>query len=240
MYETLEFGQITRESDVRLAKDMGEVIVDKEWLEENRKTGLYYMYRDLWKKGDKEKIRKSDLRYDITIIPDRKMGEEYVKTKGHYHSEAAEGVTYPEIYEVLEGKAHYLLQKVSENGLEDVVLMEAEAGEKALIPPSYGHITINPADEPLKMANWVDRTFDSIYRDILEMEGGAYYELTNGEFVKNDNYQDIPELRRAEPTEIPDLGIETGENMYQLIENPEVLEFLNKPQEHESVFEDIL
>ncbi len=184
MGKSLEFGDVVREPDIRHAKDMGEVILDKDWLEENEEAELYYMYRDLWCKGDKENIHSENLRYDITVIPSRKMGREHVKTKGHYHPEAAQGVSYSEIYEVLEGEAHYILQKKSSQKIEDVVLIEAEAGEKALIPPGYGHITINPSDEDLKMANWVDSTFDSIYEDILELGGGAYFELSDGISLK--------------------------------------------------------
>lgn len=238
MSNELEFGAVTREPDVRLAEDMGEVIIDKEWLEDNKDAELYYMYRDLWREGDKKKIRNSGLRYDITIIPPREIGKEYVKTKGHYHPEAAPGISYPEIYEVLKGKAHYLLQKKSSNGIEDVALMRAEEGDKALIPPNYGHITINPGDEALKMANWVDRSFDSIYEDILELEGGAYYELSSGEWLKNDNYSHVPELKEVTPTVIPDLGIEKEKNMYNILnENPENLEFLSRPQDYKSIFE---
>jgi len=237
MVRELEFGEVTREGDVRLAKDMEEVIIDKDWLDGNEDTGLYYMFRDLWKEGDKKTIREEKLRYDITIIPPRKMGKEFVKTKGHYHPDVVSGVSYPEIYEVLSGEAHYILQKKSSDGIEDVALMKAEEGDKALIPPNYGHITINPGDTDLKMANWVDRTFDSIYEDILELEGGAYYELTSGEWVKNENYENVPEMREVESTVIPDLGIVKEKNMYDLIkENPENLDFLKRPQEFESLF----
>lgn len=240
MSRTLEFGAVAREPDIRYARDMGEVIIDKEWLEENRGAELYYMYRDLWREGDREKIQSEGLRYDITVIPPREMGREYVKTKGHYHPEAAPGVTYPEIYEVLEGEAHYLLQKKSEIGLEDVVLIEAQEGDKALISPNYGHITINPTEKTLKMANWVDRNFDSIYKDIIELGGGAYFELTNGEFVRNTRYGDIPELREIDPTQLPELGIERGKDMYDLIEEPVKLDFLTNPQDHLELLNQIL
>lgn len=240
MDKNLEFGAVLREPDIRLAEDMSKVIIDKDWLEENENAELYYMYRDLWKNDDRHKILSAGLRYDITVIPPRDMGREFVKTKGHYHPEAYSGLSYPEIYEVLEGEAHYLLQKKSSEGLEDAVLIKAKEGEKALIPPNYGHITINPSKEVLKMANWVNRSFDSIYKDILERKGGAYYELTSGEFIKNNNYKEIPELREADPTEIPELGIETGKDMYGLIENLEKLDFLSRPYENKSVFEGIL
>ncbi len=220
---------------------MGEVILDKEWLENNENEELYYMYRDLWKKDDKKKIRSRSLRYDITVVPPLKMGKEFVKTKGHYHPKAANELSFPEIYEVLEGKAHYLLQrKSSSNKIEDVVLIEAESGEKVLIPPNYGHITINPTENTLKMANWVNRTFDSIYKDIVKYGGAAYFELTSGEFIENEKYGKLPKMRRVEPTNLPEFGIESEKDMYSLIEQPQYLDFLKHPKEFEMIFEEVL
>ena len=72
---------------------------------------LYFMYRDLSKnREDGQWLRDQGLRYDITVIPARTLCGEYVKTKGHHHPVNGKGVPYPEIYEVLEGEAHYLLQ----------------------------------------------------------------------------------------------------------------------------------
>ncbi|MEW6592519.1 MAG: glucose-6-phosphate isomerase family protein, partial [Candidatus Hadarchaeota archaeon] len=94
--KVLKFGGLDREADVRLAKDMKEVILDKEWLKKNEDVELYYMYRNLWKWGDERKILQNNLRYDITVIPPRTLGRELVKTAGHYHPECSPGLTYPE------------------------------------------------------------------------------------------------------------------------------------------------
>jgi glucose-6-phosphate isomerase len=219
---------------------MKEVILDKKWAKENEDIELYYMYRDLWLEEDREQILKNDLRYDITVIPPRTLGREFVKTKGHYHPECSPGLTYPEIYEVLEGRAHFLLQKKTEKGIEDVVLIEAEAGEKAVICSNYGHITINPGNKVLKLANWVNRSFASVYEEIVKLGGGAYFELVGGEFVKNPNYGEVPEIRHIGPTAIPDLEIEKGKNMYELIKKPENLNFLREPQKYAWLFERVL
>jgi glucose-6-phosphate isomerase len=188
------------------------------------------MYRDLWMERDREKILENNLRYDITVIPPGTIGRELVKTAGHYHPERVPGVSYPEIYEILERKAHFLLQKKTEKGIEDVILVEAGAGEKAIICPNYGHITINPGDKPLKMASWVNRSFTSMYGEIQKLGGGAYFELVGGELIKNPDYGQIPKLRRLKPTVVPELGIEKGRNMYELIHDPEKLRFLGSPQ----------
>ena len=79
-------------------------------------------------------------------------------------------ITFPEIYEVLGGEATYILQKPDGEGIDDVILIKAGAGDKVIIPPGYGHLTINASNKVLKMANWVARDFESIYQPIKEKE----------------------------------------------------------------------
>ncbi|HPE52246.1 MAG TPA: glucose-6-phosphate isomerase family protein, partial [Methanothrix soehngenii] len=131
----LEFGGKTKEPDIRRLFDMKDVIFDQIWLAGRENFELYYMFRDLFlSRADGDKLRDQNLRYDITIIPPGMMGSEYIKTAGHYHPLApGSAVTYPELYEVLEGEALYLLQK---EDLSDVVAINAAAGDKVLVPPN--------------------------------------------------------------------------------------------------------
>ena len=46
---------------------------------------LYYMYRGVARMEDQEEINRRGLRYDITAIKPGVLGDEYVKTAGHYH-----------------------------------------------------------------------------------------------------------------------------------------------------------
>jgi hypothetical protein len=46
---------------------------------------------------------------------------------------------------VLEGDAHYLLQRAqNEERVDEAILVKATRGDKVIIPPNYGHVTINP------------------------------------------------------------------------------------------------
>ncbi len=65
------------------------------------------MYRDISRTPtDAEVITRHRLRYDVTIIPPFNMGLELVKTSGHYHPRVNPKLryTYPEIYDVLDGR----------------------------------------------------------------------------------------------------------------------------------------
>ncbi|MDD4062263.1 MAG: glucose-6-phosphate isomerase family protein [Candidatus Pacebacteria bacterium] len=184
--------------DVRYLKDIENVVFDKEWLKEAPNIELYYMYRNLERRGS--------LRYDITVIPAQMLGSEFVKTKGHYHPKQ-----YGELYIVLEGEAIYLMQKVNEeNEVVDIYAVEAKKGNYVVIPKDYGHITINPGPESLKMANWVYDGFQSNYSLIEEKGGAAYFYTING-WIKNDKYSNVPDLR----FEVPE------------VEEPKDLSFLN-------------
>lgn len=234
----LEFGGKRRAPDIRRLYDMSDVIYDKNWLAGAENVELYYMYRDLYlSRSDQEKLLEQGLRYDITIIPPRMLGVEYIKTAGHYHPLVPGGkVTYPEIYEVLEGEALYLLQK---QNLSDVVAVSAFAGDKVLIPPDYGHITINRSNNTLKMANFVARDFSSIYEPYKEMGGGAYFFTKDG-WVKNERCSDAAELRRMDApdsTTLRRLGMTKSREMYPLLREKGRLDYLVHPDKYPEVFE---
>jgi glucose-6-phosphate isomerase, archaeal len=138
-------------------------------------TPLYHMYRDLaMNEEDREILPRQNIRYDITVIPPAVLAGEYVKTKGHYHPENPAGIGYPELYQVLAGEVHFLLQR---KNLSDVVAVAASAGEFVLIPPGYGHVSINSGKELLVMANLVSTQFESEYALYEEMRSGAFYAM---------------------------------------------------------------
>lgn len=224
---------------IRKLFDMKEVIYDREWLSHNNNMELYYMYREFcFNNKDLFKMREHGLRYDITFIPPRMLGCEFVKTAGHYHSMVSgTDITFPEIYEVLAGEANYILQKLDNDNIKDVILIEAKKGDKVIIPPGYGHLTVNSSDKVLKMANWVALNTESIYPPIAEKGGGAYFLLREG-LVKNSNYTNIPEIRIMKPFDLK-IGLKKGQYMYDLLKDIKKLEFLTKPQEYIGLFEEL-
>jgi len=190
--------QNPKSMEIRYLNDMKDVLYDQEWAKTAPNLELYYMNR-----GVKE---KDNLRYDITTIPSQMLGKEFVKTKGHEHIGK-----YGEVYMVLEGEAYYLMQKRKNDIIEDVFVIKAKKGDVAVIPPGYGHVTINPSNKDLKMANWLDKDCKSDYSPIQKMQGACYF-YTKEEWIKNKNYKKVPKLRFEEPKkEVPkNLGFLKG------------------------------
>lgn len=228
--------------DIRRRTDMLEVLYERTAAELEE---LYYMYRGVAREGERQAIESRGLRYDITVIRPGTLGKEFVKTAGHYHPEKpGTGLTYPEVYEVLHGRAHYLLQRPvpgNPEELEAVMLIAAKPGDKVLIPPQFGHITINPGDDYLIMSNWVAAQFRSVYEPMRRLGGGAYYELQAGEspeFIANKNYRLLSPLQRCPVTPLPSLNLITGLPLYRVfVEDHQALNFLTCPENYRAVFE---
>lgn len=184
----MEFDLSKLTPDVRKLSDMRTVIYDKKWLETANDFELYYMYRKV--------KQENGLNRNITIIPAKMLGEEFVKTKGHVHIG-----NFQEIYTVLEGEAIFLMQKGDENKIDDVYAVMAKKGESAIVLAGYGHITINPSEtENLKTGDWSSENCKSDY-SLFEKTAGACHFYTKQGWLKNSNYKNIPELRFEEPLE---------------------------------------
>ena len=126
---------------VRDAKDLREVLADRSCTA----TGpVYYMYRDISRSdADRSWLSAQDLRYDITVIPPREICGEFIKTKGHYHPDNPSGIGYPEVYEVLAGMAHFLIQN---HDFSDIVMIAASCRGDRGNPPGIRACD----DQPLK------------------------------------------------------------------------------------------
>lgn len=209
---------------------------------------VYHIYRDVAFLKDKDKIHRAGLEYDLTVIPPGKIGDEFVKTLGHYHpyKKGAE-VRYPEIYEVVYSKAFFVLQSASADllRLQDVYIVEAGRGEKVLVPPGFGHVSINPTENVLVLANWQPLNNQGIYEPYEAHNGAAYYVVQSDrlgkggrtvseyEFAPNLNYASVPAFKRVRGRELPRFSLLSALPMYFTgIRNLETLDFLVHPENY--------
>jgi len=167
---------------IRHIEEMKEVLFNQELVKTSSDLELYYMYRDLAENDqDRDKIKKHNLRYDITVINPVMLGKEYNKTAGHDHPLVPNtNITYPELYEVLEGEAIFFIQDSEKNNIKSIYAIKAKKRDKIIVPPNYEHIMINASQKKVKTANWVCDSFsESIYEPFKNKQGFGYYALKN-------------------------------------------------------------
>ena len=209
---------------------------------------VYHMYRDVSMPEHRETIHEAKLQYDITVIPPGKMGDEFVKTIGHYHQfKSGTNIRYPEVYEVVYGKLFELIQSASSDleRLHEVYLVEVNRGEKLIVPPGFGHVSINPTDDVLVLANWQLLDNKGIYEPYEARNGGAYYVIqaerlsTSGtissdfEFLPNLHYNQVPPLVYARTRDFPQYDLRVALPMYLTgVKNLKALEFLTSPENY--------
>lgn len=231
---------IAEQTSVRTAEEMR--LYTKERGASATQHAIYSVYRSIRRRVDAAALKEAGLRYDITVIPPGYfIGEskEFFRTAGHYHVlPPGRAVGYPEVYEVLSGRAYWLIQR-SDSGdpsaLEEIYLVEAGPGEKALIPPHFGHISINPMPEPLVMANWIAEAVTYDYAPFRDFRGGGYWVLEGEdpdmiEFEKNANYKNVPELQKLRPKEVHEFGLRRRVPAHNLVSDLSQLEFLRTPE----------
>lgn len=94
--------------------------------------------------------RQGELRYDLTKILPRSH------TLGHFHFG-----NEPELYEVISGKAGFLIQDRKE---QNTYLIKAKEKEKVVIPPNFSMRTINMSNsKELIISNWINEKVKNDY-----------------------------------------------------------------------------
>jgi len=153
----------------------------------------YYMIR-----GDNEDR-------NITVWESGTVGDEYVKTYGHYHRGDGD-----ETYWILFGRGIALLQKRAVEGetplsdsIEEFTVTHINQGDMLFVPPRFGHCLVNTGPSFLVTADNnvahaqegpASAPVENDYEPIKEMRGFAYYVIQhNGEptLVKNSRYKNI-------------------------------------------------
>lgn len=131
------------------------------------------------------------------IYPGR-LGTEFSKTFGHYHS-----APNLETYRVVSGTGVLVLQKKHlENGVivpqvvEEVLLVRAVSGDELVISPEWGHSWSNINQEALVLLDdWKTGHSPTDYEIEEHLHGMAYYLVDEGGQVKervNTNYKEVP------------------------------------------------
>ncbi|MDI7274339.1 MAG: glucose-6-phosphate isomerase family protein [Anaerolineae bacterium] len=210
---------VVEERRARMLDDLAPVALEPASCHGSRAVA-YYMDNGVYRRADAVRLAGLALRFEVTLIPARRLGREYVKTLGHVHSvDPQSGMTWPEICEVVVGTAHFLLQTLDPDGPSAgrAWLVEAKAGQKVILPPDLDHLTINPGPGPLLFTDVIALGVTADYERFRAARGAAYLEVEGAEggtLVPNPAYRSVPPLERLLPREYPDLALSEGEPLY--------------------------
>lgn len=205
---------------------------------QNTKTKdvLYFGTRYMEKAEDEEIFVSNDYMADLTVINPGKVGNEFVKTVGHYHQNVPGLIiAYPEVYEAVSPNMEYLLQsEPDKDGKVDVLWVVTEPGDKVVMPPNWGHVSMNVGEKPGIEVDLQkrDNPNGSDYSMFKERIGGAFYRTVEG-LVKNSNYE-VASLRIVRPLERPDMGLTKGKALYDsFTEGPKTFDYLLHPEKYD-------
>jgi glucose-6-phosphate isomerase, archaeal len=186
---------------VRRAADLAQVLMDPAGVDPQ--TELYYMDEVIPRLPEQQEILdRYGLTYSTVLLPPLQIGDEFVKTHGHYHPPLPDSqFEFPEVYTQLYGALLLLMQKRSRENpdlLEDCAVTMMTPGYVITIPPGYAHILINPTAGPALMAGLYGKAFKPDYAPIRARQGLAYYVLADAGgymIAPNPRYPDAPRPR---------------------------------------------
>lgn len=210
---------VVEETKTRLLSDLTSVAMEPESCQ-GRSDVAYYMYNGVYCQSDANRLEGLPIQYELTLIPARRIGREFVKTFGHLHSaEPESGQTYAEVCEVLVGTAHFLFHTLDPVGPSASLAyyVEAREGDKVLFPPGLDHLTINPRSGPLLFSDVIARGSRGIYDRFRATRGAAYLEVAEGgkpQFVPNPVYRNVPPLSKRPVEGYPALHLTRDEPLY--------------------------
>ncbi len=203
---------VVEEMKVRLVDELAPVAMEPAACQGCSEVA-YYMYNGVYHQDDAAWLAGVLMRYELTLIPPRCMGREFVKTLGHVHApEPTSGIAYAEVCEVLVGVAHFLFQTLDVSGPDAslVFCVEARAGEKVIFPPGLDHLTINPGPGPLLFSDVVALGMTGIYDRFRATRGAAYLEVVEDgrpRFIPNPAYRTVAPLSKVAPKDYPGLNL---------------------------------
>jgi glucose-6-phosphate isomerase, archaeal len=203
---------VVEENLVRLLDELTPVALAPEVCRGREET-VYYMYNGIHRRGDAAILADMPLRYELTLIPPRRIGREYIKTHGHLHNtDPRSGFTYAEVCEVLTGTAHFVLHTLEMAGPRASVAFYVEVGpgQKIVIPPGFDHLTINPGPQPLLFADVISPAVKGVYDRFRATRGAAYLEVDQDgqpQFIPNPAYKSVAELQALGTRDYAELNL---------------------------------
>lgn len=213
----------------RYVGELRDVLATPEAASDRADEVAYLLYRGVHRVDDGETLARHGLRYDLTVTLPGTVGDELMKTAGHIHELASDGVGYPEIYDVLQGAGAFVLQ--FEDPLRITIAL-CEPGDRILIPPGASHLTVNIGPEPLVVADLVARDARNNYGDFRLHRGAAVYLVAEGDAWTeriNPRYDTTPTWHVLDGSRIGDFVPDQSPLYSDALANPDAYAYLTAP-----------
>jgi glucose-6-phosphate isomerase len=223
----------------RTLGDLVDVLAHRESVDDRETEIAYRVYRDVRAKADAPDVATSGLRYDLTVILPGTNGREFNKTAGHRHRPRRGEQAFPEVYDVLAGRAMFVLQWDAPLRL---AIVQCGPGERVLIPGEAAHLSVNIGAEPLVIANLVAAVSKNEYDEFRAHHGAAIYlqQPEDGPAevrqVINRSYPETPTWRTIEGSRIGSFAPQDRPLYSAMIASPGEFAYLTDPA---SVSDDI-
>jgi glucose-6-phosphate isomerase, archaeal len=235
--EVITPGEISFTRETRRIGDLRAILHEPSALSDT--TPVYWNYK-LKDAGSAEPvITELRLTFGLVCLPPLKIGREYVKTHGHYHSVMpGSEIAFPEVYTHFYGEIYLYMQrrkKFTTIALDDCVIYRMIPGHSIMIPPGYAHILINPSSKPALTAGLYAREALHDYDPIRKTAGGAYYFIQQEAEVKvipNRRYPKPPPLREIVELNGTRFASPVGNQPLwsTFIQDPQSFAFITNPQ----------
>lgn len=190
----------------------------------------YHIYDDIMMRADQEWVKQSGLQFSLTVLSPGVLHREWMKTAGHFHKPKLRMRHLPEIVEVVRGSGVMILQLMrTPDRIGEISAVSMQRGDWMVVPPGYGHVSINTSSQPLILAHVRNREITLEYEEMARHRGAGYWLGPQGERI-NVNYREVPILKHYLANEIFPRPF-GNEGIYRVIRRrPRAFQFLWNPE----------
>jgi len=205
---------------------------------------VYSIVMDVGRNEHREELERRMLLFGVVVYAAGQLGEEPVRSQGHIHAIAPHcGCSTPELFEIWEGRAIIYAQETANDDPGRCFAVEANPGDKIVVPPGWAHAVINAdPDNRMMFGAWCDRQYGFVYDQIRAHHGLAWFPILGAD--RKIRWEINPSYRRSKlsirrPRAYPELGLDPNQPMYeQFAADPDSMQWVSQPASVSNVWAD--
>jgi glucose-6-phosphate isomerase, archaeal len=205
---------------------------------------VYAIAMDVSRIVHRDELFRRKLLFGVVAFASGKLGKELVRSQGHVHAISPHcGCSTPELIEIWQGRAIVYIQEATDDDPGRCFAVEAQPGEKVVIPPEWAHCVINadPA-EAMVFGAWCVREYGFEYSAVRARGGLAWFPVWEEEaqqlkWERNPAYN-ASYVVKKQSRDCPELSVWRETPIYeQFSMNPDSLQWISNPSRAASIWE---